>query len=182
VTRVDPLRVYMFEEGLARFATVKYEVPDGGNLSTRNMHLTNYSVNKTSKDYVSAEGDAHAGSKRKLTAIMQYLAARGHNTKKLMASINALVVKTIISIAPQLAHTYYTATSRVKAGSYCHHSRCFELLGFDVLLDEDLKPWLMEVNHSPSFGTDTPMDEDIKARLPLPPFPRCRFFQGRYDG
>lgn len=30
-------------------------------------------------------------------------------------------------------------------------SCCFEVLGFDVLFDESFKPWLVEINHSPSF-------------------------------
>ena len=44
-------------------------------------------------------------------------------------------------------------------------SNCFELLGFDVLLDENLKPWLLEVNMSPSMNTDTPLDTEIKTNL-----------------
>lgn len=42
---------------------------------------------------------------------------------------------------------------------------CFELLGFDVMLDANLKPWILEVNHSPSFSTDTPLDFKIKKNL-----------------
>ena len=44
-------------------------------------------------------------------------------------------------------------------------SRCFEILGIDIMLDSFLKPWLIEVNHLPSFGTDSPLDQDIKERL-----------------
>jgi hypothetical protein len=40
--------------------------------------------------------------------------------------------------------------------------RCFELLGLDVLLDSAMRPWLLEVNHSPSFTCDTPLDWQIK--------------------
>ena len=39
---------------------------------------------------------------------------------------------------------------------------CFEILGFDVLIDEKLKPWLIEINHAPSFATDTPLDFKMK--------------------
>ena len=39
---------------------------------------------------------------------------------------------------------------------------CFEILGFDILIDEKLKPWLIEINHTPSFATDTPIDFKIK--------------------
>jgi len=42
---------------------------------------------------------------------------------------------------------------------------CFEILGFDVMLDEKLKPWLIEINHTPSFATDTPLDFKIKKDL-----------------
>lgn len=44
-------------------------------------------------------------------------------------------------------------------------SRCFEILGLDILIDKNLKAWLIEVNHLPSFGTDSPLDLDIKERL-----------------
>ena len=42
---------------------------------------------------------------------------------------------------------------------------CFEVLGFDIFLDVNLKPWVIEVNHSPSFSTDTPLDFKIKKNL-----------------
>lgn len=33
------------------------------------------------------------------------------------------------------------------------------------MLDESLKPWLLEVNHSPSFSCDAPLDYYIKKNL-----------------
>jgi tubulin polyglutamylase TTLL6/13 len=35
---------------------------------------------------------------------------------------------------------------------------CFEILGFDVLIDKNGTPWLLEVNHAPSFNCDTALD------------------------
>jgi hypothetical protein len=46
-----------------------------------------------------------------------------------------------------------------------HRTNCFELFGFDVLIDSDLKPWLLEVNLSPSFACDSPLDASIKGNL-----------------
>lgn len=42
---------------------------------------------------------------------------------------------------------------------------CFEILGFDIYLDDKLKPWILEVNHSPSFSTDSPLDFKVKKNL-----------------
>lgn len=57
--------------------------------------------------------------------------------------------------------------SHVSAGlkKMAHKNNCFELLGFDILLDSDMKPWLMEVNLSPSLATESPLDLKIKSQL-----------------
>ena len=39
---------------------------------------------------------------------------------------------------------------------------CFQILGFDVMIDRNFKPWLIEVNASPSFATDSPLDYKTK--------------------
>lgn len=46
-----------------------------------------------------------------------------------------------------------------------HKNSCFELFGFDILLDSNLNPWLMEVNLSPSLHIDSPLDIKIKGEL-----------------
>lgn len=43
---VNPLRVYIHEEGIARFATEEYQAPNNSNLDNLYMHLTNYAINK----------------------------------------------------------------------------------------------------------------------------------------
>merc|ERR1712136_719227 len=43
--------------------------------------------------------------------------------------------------------------------------RCFEILGVDVMLQRNRKPYLIEVNHLPSFTCDSPLDQDIKSRV-----------------
>jgi tubulin polyglutamylase TTLL6/13 len=39
---------------------------------------------------------------------------------------------------------------------------CFEIFGFDIILDDKANPWVLEVNQMPSFSTDTPLDFKIK--------------------
>lgn len=42
---------------------------------------------------------------------------------------------------------------------------CFEVLGFDIMIDHKLNPCLLEINYTPSFTTDTPLDRLIKKNL-----------------
>lgn len=42
---------------------------------------------------------------------------------------------------------------------------CFELYGFDILLDKNLKPWLLEINSSPSMTANTKEDFELKVGL-----------------
>ena len=54
LTSVDPLRIYMYEDGLTRFATTSYKSPsqacDINNKKGKYAHLTNYSINKNNKN------------------------------------------------------------------------------------------------------------------------------------
>ena len=57
----------------------------------------------------------------------------------------------------------YVQNAMKKNGT--HRTNCFEIMGFDILVDSDLKPWLLEVNLSPSLACDSPLDMAIKSNL-----------------
>ena len=46
-----------------------------------------------------------------------------------------------------------------------YRDNCFEVLGFDILIDENLRPWLVEINLSPSLNTDSGLDLKIKGNM-----------------
>jgi hypothetical protein len=56
ITGVNPLRIYVYQEGLGRFATEAYD-NDGDTESKKFQHLTNYSVNKKNTEFVKSEKD-----------------------------------------------------------------------------------------------------------------------------
>lgn len=157
ITSVDPLRIFVYNEGLARFATSKYKEPTLHNTSNVYMHLTNYAVNKHSHTFCK---DVEDGSKRKLSTINRILEQEGYDVDNLWANIDDVIVKTILSSLPVLKHNYHAC--------FPHHDliqAAFEILGFDILIDRNLKPYVLEVNHSPSFHCDEAIDREVKDAL-----------------
>ncbi|KAL3317902.1 Tubulin polyglutamylase ttll4 [Cichlidogyrus casuarinus] len=157
VSCVDPLRVYIHQDGLVRFASQKY-TNSNNHLSNRFIHLTNYSINKMSADYVNNNNEnAMQGHKWGLRLLWSYLAQKGVQVDYIWANIKDLVIKTVLSCESKL----FSALDQFAPRSHC----ASELFGFDVLLDEKLEPWLIEVNISPSMHSDTPLDDAIKSKV-----------------
>ncbi|CAG9322959.1 unnamed protein product [Blepharisma stoltei] len=153
VTSLDPLRIYIYKEGLVRFATEKYR---RGQIDNRFVHLTNYSVNKFSPNFVSVDQDGQ-GHKWTLTALREYFKSHNQDFSLIWSKIKDIVVKTIIS---NESKNYASMKMFVP-----YRQNCFELLGFDILIDDSYTPWLLEVNLSPSLNTDSPLDLRIKGKL-----------------
>ncbi|XP_029804355.1 tubulin polyglutamylase TTLL7 isoform X2 [Suricata suricatta] len=158
VTSCDPLKIFLYHDGLVRMGTEKYIPPDESNLTQLYMHLTNYSVNKHNEHFERDETE-NKGSKRSIKWFTEFLQANQHDVAKFWSDISELVVKTLIVAEPHVLHAYRMCRPGQPPGS---ESVCFEVLGFDILLDRKLKPWLLEINRAPSFGTDQKIDYDVK--------------------
>ena len=159
VTCYDPLRIYIFNEGLVRFATEPYS-PEKLTLKNKFTHLTNYAINKESELYIPSKGVEEEDDQASKWTFAQYrkkLSSLGIDFETVWSSIKDVIIKTIISAETVMLDR----SNRVPE----HSKNCFELYGFDILLDSGLKPWLMEVNIYPSLQTDSLIDEVIKTRL-----------------
>ena len=96
ITSFEPLRIYIYDEGLARFASEPYTTAFRDN---RFMHLTNYSVNKKNSKFIKNDdykNDKH-GHKWSLSAMMKHMEECGVETELLWSRIYDLIIKTILS-------------------------------------------------------------------------------------
>ena len=78
----------------------------------------------------------------RITTINRWLAEHGYDVNKLWADIDEVIIKTLISAQSVLKHNY-----RACFPNHYRGSACFEILGFDILLDRKLKPHVLEVKH-----------------------------------
>eukprot|EP01006_Ploeotia_vitrea_P006492 TRINITY_DN1332_c0_g1_i1.p1 TRINITY_DN1332_c0_g1~~TRINITY_DN1332_c0_g1_i1.p1 ORF type:complete len:629 (-),score=39.49 TRINITY_DN1332_c0_g1_i1:94-1980(-) len=149
VMSVYPVRALLCREGLVRVCTQVYEKPSGRNLHKVNAHLTNYSLNKLSALFVHTNDaeSAESGSKRALSAVLPIL---GIDVDKFWLDIATMVRQ----------------CSRAVLDLVTPVENCFHVLGFDVLLDSNGKPYLLEVNNNPSMNIDTatPVDPPKQTR------------------
>lgn len=149
-TSVHPLRAYIFKDGLVRFGTEKY---DQGDLSNLCSHLTNTSINKRASNYSAVKEGIGSGCKWTLTQLQEHMASvegLQHAWGKLwirMCNVCVLTLLLLVHSVPQ------------------NSQACFELFGFDVMVDEQLKPWIIEVNASPALGLEEPADETVKNQV-----------------
>ncbi|XP_067397861.1 tubulin polyglutamylase TTLL11 isoform X3 [Emydura macquarii macquarii] len=170
---LEPLEIYIAKDGLSRFCTEPYQEPTLKNLHQVFMHLTNYSLNIHSGNFIHSE-NVNTGSKRTFSSILYRLSSKGIDIKKLWSDIISLVIKTVIALTPELKVYYQSDIPAGKPGP-----TCFQILGFDILLMKNLKPVLLEVNANPSMRIEheqelspgvfenvpSPVDEEIKVAV-----------------
>ena len=112
LTSINPLRIYMYDEGLVHFATAEYRAPTEENHSKHHnkyVHLTNYSINKKNQNGFiashTAKGEAY-GTKWSFKALRQVLREHNVNDERLFSRIKDIVIKTIISSEPILNNAF----------------------------------------------------------------------------
>ncbi|KAJ3281463.1 putative tubulin polyglutamylase ttll1 [Borealophlyctis nickersoniae] len=142
VTSWRPLIAYKYTQGFARFCAVKY-TSEVSELDNNFMHLTNVSIQKYGDDY-----NENNGGKWSLRNLILYLeATRGKTvTSKLLDEIDSIFVHSLRAVQNVMTNDKH----------------CFECYGYDIIIDSELRPWLIEVNASPSLSATTVSDRLMK--------------------
>ena len=115
------------------------------------MHLTNYSINKTNENYVHPAAEDilvdNDGTKRTLSSLYETLAEKGIDTDTIKASITRTCAKTMQMYGPLIEHQVNALSGQKDVAG-----KPFQILGLDLLIDKDLKAWVLEVNDHPSLN------------------------------
>ena len=163
ITSYTPLKIYIYNNGLVRFATENYEK---GNYNNIFIHLTNYSINKKNSKYKSNDNDNEnddenepddSCDKWSLYEYRNYFIKNNQNQifNQIWIQVKDIIIKTIMSIAND-------ATKEISSNKI---NTMFEIYGFDILIDSNFKAWLIEVNVNPSLHCSSPLDLNIKSDL-----------------
>lgn len=154
ISSITPLRVYLYRQGFAKLASAPYDIDD---IENRYSHLTNPDINALNTDAAVPVEFVD------LDRYREWLREEGHDDQALFDRVRDLVTLTAIAAVEPMRER----TRKLGVDS----RGCYELLGVDCLIDEDLKPWLLECNLSPSVGvcaapeTGGQVEERVKRQL-----------------
>ena len=156
VTGFRPLKIYIYDNGIIRFCSEKYTT-DAEKLNNNYIHVTNYSVNKALDILRKGEQEIDFEIKWSLLALKGYFLEKKINFEPIWKRIKDIVIKTILSV-------FDLSTPALKSFKLTS-CNLFELYGFDIILDNQLNPWLLECNINPSLNCDMDVDTKVKSKL-----------------
>jgi tetratricopeptide (TPR) repeat protein len=158
VTSVEPLRAYVYREGIVRIAPEPYGLSDESLLRPA-AHITNTALHAGHPDLkISTDpNEENVGHVWSLSAALARMAAEGCDREALWTCMCDLVRRFLQTIGD----------TGVFSGQTSEHTRyCFPpaLFGLDVLIDQNGRPWLLECQRNPAM-TGNPLTNRINAGL-----------------
>ena len=158
VTSFNPLIVYVYKDGLVRLCVDDYTI-SLDTLKNLYIHLTNTSLNdKSEKFLINNDPDSEFGNTWTIKTLRKHFENEGFDFDEIMEGINDFTVKTLITMLDSEIHAQ-------RKKNIMNDNNIFGLFGIDVLIDNHLKPWLIEFNAFPSFISYTRVDSIIKSKL-----------------
>eukprot|EP01121_Diplochlamys_sp_Union-15-3_P022482 TRINITY_DN958_c0_g1_i1.p1 TRINITY_DN958_c0_g1~~TRINITY_DN958_c0_g1_i1.p1 ORF type:complete len:442 (+),score=62.04 TRINITY_DN958_c0_g1_i1:120-1445(+) len=166
MTSVHPLRIYLYREGLARFCTQEFSTTLRNDPVELYRHLCNTSVQKSAyrkllqnhpgsdiEETLNLLGLEGSQPKIRLRSLFEIFDQKQIDYLGIWNEIKKVIIKTILPMSPLVPI------------QNDQNIRRFELFGFDFLLDSNFKPWIIEVNQSPSLSVGSIEDRRIKEPL-----------------
>lgn len=145
VTSYSPLTVWIYRSGFARFSHHRFST-DQKDMDNAYIHLTNAAIQKQSEKHDKALGCKWLLHNLKLFFISKH---GMEAVNKLFYDIQMVMMLCLFAVQKVMINDKH----------------CFELYGYDIIIDEDLKPWILEVNASPSLTADTDSDYELKFNM-----------------
>ena len=139
VTSWNPLTIWFWNKPYIRFPAADY---DPKNLSDRFVHLTNNSVAKYAKGCT----EMGQGNMWDIETFSDYLQTE-YGEDKWEAGGLRKKFQTVVRNTLESVQDMFDENNR--------NASCFELYGFDLMLDDECNPWLLEVNSSPTMEFST---------------------------
>ena len=158
ITGLAPFRMYMYTEGLVRFASEEYST-DIKDLKENYRHLTNISLNKKNlKSFVTAtDVDTEEGNRWSFQAYKEYCKRNNIDFDYIFEQMKDNSIKAFISVHKE----YYEKIKSKKQETF----NFFELHGLDYLPDKNLKLYFLEGNDRPSLIMSDINDRKLKPQL-----------------
>ena len=138
--------IYVFKEGHLKACSDLFNI-DSDNLF---IHLTNYSVQKHNKNFSKVE----IGNEISFQAFQQEL-NRQNNGKNFKKDIFPQIIK-IIEISAKAVKNKINIMNR---------KNCFEIFGYDFILDVNCQPFLLEINTNPGLEESSPLIKMLVPRM-----------------
>uniref|UniRef100_A0A7S3DF18 Tubulin--tyrosine ligase-like protein 5 n=1 Tax=Palpitomonas bilix TaxID=652834 RepID=A0A7S3DF18_9EUKA len=152
VRSVNPLRVYLYSDGLALFTTEKYS-NEGSALKDKTSQLTNNAVNR-------GKGAQQVWNMETLADEMD---SAGLNYSMFWEFVEDSMAKTFISAEPSLKQ--FQTEILGGAGPAYYDDNFFEVFGFDFIIDSKGHPWLLEINFTPALTISNPVQKASKVAM-----------------
>ena len=154
ITSYDPLMIYLYDDGVVRFATENYS-EDIKSLNNKYIHLTNVSINEKSPKYIrNTDFDNLKESSSSLSSLKKYCEENKIDYELIIKRIKDYVIKSILT-------NYDSSVKELQSYKLPSCKNIFELFGVDIMLDKDFKPYLIEFNLRPGLATSTEVSKKI---------------------
>ncbi|KAL4435557.1 hypothetical protein ABPG74_020333 [Tetrahymena malaccensis] len=140
---------YVFKEGYIRTACVSYDTSEQS-LSNNIVHLTNNAIQKYAQNY----GQHEQGNQLSFKNFEEYL-----TKKRINCNFNAKVLPKIKDV---MSLTIDSVRSKLNPQE---RKFCFEIFGYDFIIDNNFNPWLIEVNTNPCIEQSSDMLSILLKRM-----------------